>query len=104
MDCKFGEDEFFCTRNRIQYDINNAKLLYSEKILTENSCLLKYSSTGYLMTKINPPFNSLMFCKLEKCKFGELKCIKQNYCIKIDQVCDGIKHCMEGDDETLCGN
>lgn len=104
MDCKFGEDEYFCEQSIERHYNTFYKNMFEKKVLTNFTCLLQYTSDEYLLTKTNPPFNSLKFCDSKlKCKQGEIKCNMHNYCIKIDQICDGIKNCMEGDDEVACG-
>lgn len=38
------------------------------------------------------------------CSCGEYKCKIDNYCIPVENVCDGLSQCPHGDDEKNCGN
>lgn len=38
-------------------------------------------------------------CKMHNCSPGQYKCYFYNYCIDSYFYCDGIKHCILGDDE-----
>ena len=42
-------------------------------------------------------------CRNEKCSPGEYLCKRYPYCINSDMICDGVKHCLYGDDEFFCG-
>lgn len=44
------------------------------------------------------------FCNVQSCAFGFYKCHRENYCIALENVCDGINQCWQGDDERNCGN
>lgn len=33
---------------------------------------------------------------------GRYRCIESTYCIYLNQLCDGIRHCQKGDDEWFC--
>lgn len=64
-------------------------------------CVIEYNSMGHLLTQTA----QIQSCPINhKCNCGEIKCKNHHYCVKIDQICDGIRHCLEGDDESLCGN
>lgn len=42
-------------------------------------------------------------CKSNECPKGQYLCQHQSYCIDIELICDGISHCIQGDDELDCG-
>lgn len=57
-----------------------------------------------LKSKIHFPKNQLLDCyDYFPCKVGFFQCKYDAYCIQVDQVCDGINHCSEGEDEIDCG-
>lgn len=99
QDCESGEDEENC-------------LYYNETVceevlqdITTEPCYIKYNSTGLLNSKVHFPFKTITNCSKEmKCAKGFYKCKTVNYCISIQQVCDGAPNCLENDDEIGCGN
>lgn len=112
LDCNSGEDEELAkichhddfVKSLLNTSSYTVKMMLNSKKKLEHNCLVAYNSYGYLLTKTNPPYNDLKFCeRSHKCDCGQLKCRKYNYCVKIDQICDGIRHCLEGDDEYSCG-
>lgn len=42
-------------------------------------------------------------CTRTKCLAGEYLCYRENYCISIEQICDGVNQCKHADDEFYCG-
>ncbi|XP_053389471.1 G-protein coupled receptor GRL101-like, partial [Mercenaria mercenaria] len=56
-----------------------------------------------ILTAIGAEYFSAL-CKVNSkvhCQ-GQYKCASSKTCIQLDQVCDGYKHCLHGDDELLC--
>ncbi|CAD5114595.1 DgyrCDS3682 [Dimorphilus gyrociliatus] len=73
------------------------------KSSSETFCRVKYDSMGELITKPHYPFEELRECLHIKCKQHEYQCRDKNYCISLENVCDGISHCYFSDDEIACG-
>lgn len=68
----------------------------------QSICKLQISSVGYLQKIPDFETSNYIMCLNSKCSAGEYKCQFYKYCIAIQLVCDGIKHCLLGDDETDC--
>lgn len=68
-----------------------------------NRCTIRYNSVGDLLTKPQRPFNELFNCSKKICGHGEYRCKINHYCIETHNICDGISHCLSGDDEMGCG-
>lgn len=93
-DCFFEEDEknLFCKKK------------FSEDCESKsNGCLLQYDLFRVPMKSIGDLTTSLGNCNRSHCNRGEYLCQEYNYCIKIEQYCDGIHDCLLGDDEINCG-
>lgn len=45
-----------------------------------------------------------MKCMNKSCPAGKYQCKYYHYCIPPEFICDGIKHCLFGDDEENCQN
>ena len=63
-----------------------------------DTCVYRTSSLGHLQPCRNG--GHLKNCKRHECK-TMFKCTRA-YCIPFKYVCDGIKHCPRGDDESSC--
>lgn len=64
-------------------------------------CFFNTTSTGYPFTNL---FNRVDFsCYNNNCSQGQYLCRSSEYCIDIEHICDGVKHCFQGDDEIDCG-
>lgn len=70
---------------------------------SQSVCRIEYDFQGDLITKTHYPFNELEHCLNFNCSQGEYKCKLVGYCVKLDYICDGITHCLHGDDENQCG-
>lgn len=75
----------------------------SSKYKLKYTCEVKYSSLYRLLTLVHYPYSFLNGCP-GKCHYFQYKCAIMNYCIDVDNVCDGIKQCYHGDDELFCGD
>lgn len=95
IDCDDRRDESHCM---FRLDIFSLT-----KEIKGNFCKLKYDSMYNIITKSRYPYTTLENCENFKCSSSEYKCAYSNYCISIDKVCDGINHCMNNDDEMICG-
>lgn len=78
------------------YDINQR--------LQSLQCQLEYSSMEIMKTKAHSPFYHLSDCPDIPCAIGYYRCFEYNYCVPIRYVCDGVFHCLNGDDEVDCGS
>ncbi|CAD5116635.1 unnamed protein product [Dimorphilus gyrociliatus] len=110
-DCKDNSDEIPAICSKI---FGVSELLYCKFISTyipkleEKSCLVEYDSFGNLKTQVHYPFRTLETCdssNMNDCREGEYKCKEEGklICLSIHQVCDGIGHCPNNDDEIKCG-
>lgn len=90
------------SRNIIFNNFFNFSRRYSGH-LHHQSCNLSYDSMGYLKILVNEPFSEIKYCKKKSCEYGEFFCSINKYCISIEQVCDGINHCWNNEDELNCG-
>lgn len=106
--CK-KSDYFACSLSCIpRENINDNKfdcpLLLDENTEEETkkieSCTYDTYSTGF--PKINI-FNVKGGCHREKCPDHFYSCWDSQYCISVKLICDGIQHCLLGDDEYDCG-
>lgn len=66
-----------------------------------NECFFKTSSIGLPITDLFT--EKQLSCSLSGCEKGQYLCYFNSYCIDIDLICDGISHCLKGDDEIDCG-
>lgn len=48
------------------------------------------------------PILKLYKCEKKICAAGYYLCKYDGYCIDSTLLCDGIKHCLYGDDEEIC--
>lgn len=75
-----------------------------EDLLKQTKCRIVYSSKGELLTKVPAP--SIPFgihnCHMQNCS-GDFLCTRHKFCIPIENVCDGINHCWNNEDELNCG-
>lgn len=55
---------------------------------------------GYFKTDL---FRISHPCPQKHCPYGQYLCYRDNFCILIENICDGINHCPLGDDESGCG-
>lgn len=58
---------------------------------------------GFLKTNVHKPVDKLLNCNNTECKPGEFLCRTYKFCISITEVCDGINHGFNNDDELYCG-
>lgn len=66
-------------------------------------CTLHYDTRGVLRNKVHKPYGHLYRCRGIDCLPGQYLCKDIQYCVPIEQICDGIYHCKSGDDEVNCG-
>ncbi|CAD5121123.1 DgyrCDS9664 [Dimorphilus gyrociliatus] len=86
-----------------KYDCDNddETLGYRTQIQsTGKYCYFEKTSMGIPITDL---FQRIEHCDRKKCENGYYRCRRDDYCISIEQVCDGIKQCAIGDDESDCG-
>lgn len=83
-DCPTKFDETF--ENIEDYGIND------NCIFQENS--LGFAQSIHLYSKDS--------CISTSCEEGLYKCYRQNYCISIELICNGLNECFFGDDEVDC--
>lgn len=102
-DFKFCNSYKDCVNSSME---ENLKLCKDKRFVNhstnENPCILKYNSAGYLQDKLNLKYNTIYTCSLSKCECGQYQCRFYSYCVSIEQICDGISHCLFGDDEEGC--
>lgn len=99
-DCDDALDEMTtCPEHRIFKSPNSCRR-FIEKEENKN-CLVNYDSLGNPFKYLHEPF--MRKCKARNCRQGSYKCIYSHYCIDISNVCDGVNHCLHGDDEFNCG-
>lgn len=72
------------------------------KLHSPTMCKVTYDSFGKLKTRPGFPFFELANCSLTSCLKGQYLCKERNYCIDINNFCDGVAHCHYGDDEENC--
>ncbi|CAD5114092.1 DgyrCDS3240 [Dimorphilus gyrociliatus] len=90
-----------CKMEDIRYLLS--KLHTSSQDYNKTNCRLEYDTTGFLRTKTQFPFQQLENCVNQKCDLYSYKCKFKGYCIPLSLICDGIVHCIHGDDEENCG-
>lgn len=66
-------------------------------------CILHVSSMAVIQSRQNFPFYELSDCSKTICPPHYMKCKKQGYCVHIKNICDGVSHCSDNEDETDCG-
>ncbi|CAD5126260.1 unnamed protein product [Dimorphilus gyrociliatus] len=97
QDCKYGTDEKDC-----QY-YNQDQCKESIKRIETKPCYIEYNSMGRMISKIHIPLTTIRNCSAEiVCEMGYYQCQSVYYCISIEQVCDNVPHCPNGDDEIGC--
>lgn len=74
---------------------------YHKTTHMQNTCILQTFSTGLLKESVYLPNNNICFKK--SCPPNFFMCNQRHYCISVELICDGIHHCLLGDDETHCG-
>lgn len=79
------------------YDNNREDCLVTFNNILKPCTLYQYS-TGLLKNYLY----AKTVCNLSQCPPNTYMCYRENYCISIDLICDGIKHCYLGDDEINC--
>lgn len=72
-------------------------------VIRPTKCTVKYSTLGNLITKPHYPFEELSNCMNHTCNPGEYKCREYFYCVRLENICDGISQCLKSDDEIYCG-
>lgn len=108
IDCFDGSDELEtnCNFSKILKSVptDNFDVDVSKKFFPDNKrCTLQYTSLHHMISRPQTPFNHLKGCSYnKKCGCGEYKCNDLNYCIAVQQVCDGKNDCLKGDDESNC--
>ncbi|CAD5126793.1 DgyrCDS14836 [Dimorphilus gyrociliatus] len=89
-DCQGYEDELDCSTLHCRKE-------------NPHYCNIQYSSTGFLSNGTGFPILLKKLCLDRSCQKEQYKCFYEGYCIGIELVCDGINHCLYGDDELDCG-
>lgn len=84
------EKESISKNSQIQFQTSN------------DSCFFHLSSLGHPKTDLF--IDQQLSCTRKGCPRGQYQCYLDAYCIDIELICDGIVHCLQGDDETNCGN
>lgn len=92
-DCTRAEDEVVCSDLRIDCEFMIQKL-----------CKIEVNNQGRISFKTVPPYAPLGYCLNFNCLPHEYKCKNEGFCISIELICDGIRHCLQGDDEINCQN
>lgn len=92
------------------YFINNYKKYLTHFIVIDQtvkqnsdigqSCFFNLSFMGFPITDL---FRDDLACENKKCLKGQYMCYSNSYCIDIELLCDGVSHCLYGDDEINCG-
>lgn len=67
-------------------------------MLEDYRCMIMRFSTGLLRNGLY----GKKTCKRTQCPQNFYLCYQEHYCISIELICDGIKHCYMGDDEINC--
>lgn len=72
----------------------------------EEKLTCKQASNSYetLSPIIMPSITGFDKCSLKQCDPGYFLCSKLRFCIKIENICDGINHCIYNEDELNCSN
>lgn len=68
--------------------------------MTDKNCAFSVNTLGIQNTTF---YNRGVRCLLSSCEPGFYLCKREAYCISIELFCDGINHCILGDDEVNCG-
>lgn len=69
-----------------------------------SNCKILFDYSGNVIFKPGYPYLTNDYCKPQNCSWYEYKCHNEGFCIDMTFVCDGINHCLFGDDEMNCDN
>ncbi|CAD5114096.1 DgyrCDS3244 [Dimorphilus gyrociliatus] len=94
-------DNSFCKKAKFKQIFSKAFFNISRE--NDSKCRIRYDTLGNLKTKSHYPFNDIENCQVDRCSYGEFKCQEHKICIPIQNVCDGINHCLNNEDEVMCG-
>lgn len=96
--CNFKSD---CLSN---VDEGHCNFCPKIKNIKNFECRIIVDYKGRLLHKPEYPYHELDYCLSYNCSSEEYKCYNEGFCLSIDLVCDGINHCLLGDDEFNCKN